>query len=145
MDTKELFKVLIKSYYDKNFEETVNDLLEKNKEQKEYLSKLIASLSGTELDMNENFAKNLQNAILNYSQNHKVVIKIRDCAMDCAVLGTKTKCQKACPFEAILVNEEKHTTFIDNEKCTDCGFCIEACPNSNYIDKVEFIPMMKLL
>jgi Na+-translocating ferredoxin:NAD+ oxidoreductase RNF subunit RnfB len=36
-------------------------------------------------------------------------------------------CQKACPFDAIVVNEHG-MRIIDPNKCTACGACAKACP-----------------
>ncbi len=41
-------------------------------------------------------------------------------------LGT---CERVCPFDAIHVNENG-LTVVDEEKCTACGKCLEACPKN---------------
>ena len=35
-------------------------------------------------------------------------------------------CQKVCPADAIVV--ENNLAWIDPEKCTNCGACVEKCP-----------------
>ena len=47
--------------------------------------------------------------------------------MKCANTGGKTECQCACPFNAIIVDEEANTTYIDKEKCTGCMVCLRNC------------------
>lgn len=37
-------------------------------------------------------------------------------------------CVKACPFDALSVNEKTGAVVVDKEKCTACGKCIDACP-----------------
>jgi Fe-S-cluster-containing dehydrogenase component len=37
-------------------------------------------------------------------------------------------CVKACPFQALSVNEKTSAVVVDKEKCTGCGNCTEACP-----------------
>lgn len=147
MNYKHLLKVITAAYYSDHFEQTVNSLLEENAEDKEQLYKLIDACCGVETKHSSdgNYAMELKKAIQNYSPNNKVVTKFRECGMECADLNGKTCCQKSCAFDAILVNEEKHTTFIDDIKCIGCGFCIEACPNHNFIDRIEFLPMANLL
>lgn len=147
VNNKDLLKVITAAYYSDHFEETINSLLKKNPSEKEHLLKLIAACCGVELEhySETNFAKELNYAIQSYSTSYKIVTKIRECSMDCTDSQGRTCCQKSCAFDAILVDESKHTTYIDNTKCIDCGFCIEACPNKNFADKIEFLPMSKLL
>ncbi len=42
------------------------------------------------------------------------------------------KCEKACKFEAIKV--ENFLAVIDYEKCKNCGKCVEACPQDVIVD-----------
>jgi Fe-S-cluster-containing dehydrogenase component len=37
-------------------------------------------------------------------------------------------CVKACPVEAITIDEDTTAVLVDREKCTSCGACINACP-----------------
>ncbi|HEY8892669.1 MAG TPA: [Fe-Fe] hydrogenase large subunit C-terminal domain-containing protein [Clostridium sp.] len=147
MDKKynEIFKILIKSYYEGNFENEVQKLLSNDNINKEELSAIISSLCGVNVDFSVNYINDLKKAILSYETNHKVVNKIKHCSMDCSDKSGKTKCQSSCPFDAILIDKNNNTTYIDNDKCTDCGFCVEACPSGALLDKIEFIPLINLL
>lgn len=146
MNHNDLFKTLVKAYYENHFEATINSLLSDESEDKEYLTKVISALCGVDVN-NEGISYNeaLKEAITNYASDHKIVIKLKECSMECKTEDGKTNCQKVCAFEAIKVDKEKHTTIIDSTKCIECGFCIEACPNKNFMDKVEFLPLMNLL
>ncbi|MBZ9609599.1 4Fe-4S binding protein [Clostridium estertheticum] len=141
----EIFKSLAKSYYEDNFENKVQELLSKDNINKTELGSVISSLCGVEVDFSHNYIDDLNKAILSYESNYKIVNKIKGCTMDCTDKPGKTKCQASCPFDAILIDNKSNTTYIDNDKCTDCGFCVEACPNGALMDKVEFIPLLNLL
>jgi iron only hydrogenase large subunit-like protein len=141
----ELFKVIVKSYYDEKFEETVDKIMSKDDVNKEELFSVISSLCGTGIAYSDNFMEDLKKSIVAYKMQHKIVNKIKGCSMDCADENGETMCQKSCPFDAIIVDNEKNTTVIDEDKCTDCGFCVEACPNGAIVDRVEFIPLFDLL
>ena len=51
----------------------------------------------------------------------------KSCAFACLGLGT---CVKACMFDAIHIDPVKRIAVVDEEKCTSCGKCVEACPKS---------------
>ena len=141
----EIFKTLLKSYYEDNFEIKVQELLSKDNINKNELSAIISSLCGVDVDFSINYLDDLNKAILSYENSYKIVDRVKDCTMDCADKNGETLCQASCPFDAILIDNKKNTTYIDNDKCTDCGFCVEACPSGALMDKIEFIPLAKLL
>ncbi|WP_291637474.1 [Fe-Fe] hydrogenase large subunit C-terminal domain-containing protein [Clostridium sp.] len=141
----EIFKTLVKSYSEDNFETKVRELLSRDKVNKNELSSIISSLCGVQVDFSHNYIEDLKKAILSYETNHKIVSKIKYCSMDCADNSGKTHCQASCSFDAILIDNKSNTTYIDNDKCTDCGFCVDACPTGALMDKIEFIPLLNLL
>lgn len=47
------------------------------------------------------------------------------CRFACLGLGT---CVNACQFDAIHIDPERHIAVVDEDKCTACGKCAEACP-----------------
>jgi electron transport complex protein RnfB len=55
------------------------------------------------------------------------------CKAGCLGLGT---CERACPFDAIHVNE-KGLAVVDRNKCTGCNICVTECPKN----VIELIPM----
>jgi Fe-S-cluster-containing hydrogenase component 2 len=145
MREKDLFKTIVKAYYENHFEEVITSLVEDNSFDKEERAKVIAALCGVEVNYSTSYAAELKKAIVNYTSQNKVVTRIKPCSMNCTISEGKTSCQSSCAFDAVVMDVEKHTTFIDNSKCTDCGFCIEVCPNKNYIDKIEFMPLANSL
>ena len=48
----------------------------------------------------------------------------KSCAYGCLGLGS---CAAACPFDAIVMNSNGLPA-VDEEKCTACGICVNACP-----------------
>jgi carbon-monoxide dehydrogenase iron sulfur subunit len=39
-----------------------------------------------------------------------------------------TPCIKACPRNALSLDEATETIRLDKVRCTGCGWCLEACP-----------------
>jgi iron only hydrogenase large subunit-like protein len=140
-----LFKEIVNSYYKGNFEEEILSILSTPDINKEDLAAEIASLCGVRLDYSGNYIENLKAAISAYEASHQVVNKLKTCSMDCLDENGKTACQKSCPFDAIFIDKERHTSSIDHDKCTGCGFCVEACQTGALSDRVEFIPLVDLL
>lgn len=141
----DLFKEIVASYYEGSFQKKINTILSDPEVNKEDLARVISSLCGVQLDFTDNYISDLIKVIKSYELKHKVVNKVKICSMDCTVGNQKPRCQASCPFDAIYIDEERHTSSIDPEKCTDCGFCVEACPTGSILDKIEFIPFADLL
>ncbi|NLJ89163.1 MAG: RnfABCDGE type electron transport complex subunit B [Epulopiscium sp.] len=53
------------------------------------------------------------------------------CSYGCLGLGS---CKKVCPFDAIRI--EDGIAVIDEDKCTACGNCVDACPKA----VIELVP-----
>mgnify|MGYP006273106565 FL=1 len=49
------------------------------------------------------------------------------CAFGCLGHGD---CEVVCPFDAITMNHETGLPEVDQQKCTSCGACVEACPRN---------------
>lgn len=141
----DLFKLLINAYYNDSLEEVVDKLIADDKVDKHMLAGEISSLCGVKVEYGENFTEKLKNAIKHYESGAKIVNKVRKCSMDCKTdENGKTKCEESCPFDAIMPDPDGHTTYIDFERCTDCGYCVEACPTGSILDRVEFLPLVSL-
>lgn len=142
-----LFKSLVDAYYKDDFENYIAKLLSDPSIDKDELSSTISSLCGVELKASDssNYFEDLSKAINSYSSRHKIVNKIKDCSMECSDELGKTACQRTCPFDAILIDKEKSTSYIAADLCTDCGLCVDACPSGSILDKVEFMPLSNLL
>lgn len=52
-------------------------------------------------------------------------VAMKACKNACIGCG---KCQKACKFEAITI--ENNLAWIDSEKCKACGMCVSECPKN---------------
>lgn len=145
---KELFKELVSAISNDNFENKVNEIISRNNIEKETLANLISTICGVEVPLSENFSVDLKNAINDYKNNTTsdiIVKKISHCTMSCADENGVSSCQKSCPFDAILIDTETKTTYIDEKLCTGCGLCVDACKNEKLVDKVQFIPLFDLL
>ncbi|WP_368489156.1 [Fe-Fe] hydrogenase large subunit C-terminal domain-containing protein [Clostridium sp. BJN0013] len=141
---RDLFKSIVKSHYDGNFEEKIEEILSQNKLDKEEFCKIISSLCGTNITYSSNFMEELKKAIKSYNKNEKIINKITNCSQECKNSG-ETPCEKSCPFDAIFIHKGKNSPSIDKDKCTDCGFCVDACPSGSIMDTVQFLPLANIL
>lgn len=143
--SKDVFKDIVKAYYNNNLEEKINELLNSDNLDKIKLSNIISSVCGVSVQYDENYIENLKKAISSYNLEHKIVEKISSCSTSCTSNDDERKCQKSCPFDAIIIDTATHSTYIDAEKCVDCGICIDSCEHGNILDKTEFLPFANLL
>ncbi|WBW99341.1 [Fe-Fe] hydrogenase large subunit C-terminal domain-containing protein [Oceanirhabdus sp. W0125-5] len=140
-----LFKSLINAYYEDRFEAEIENILSSEDISKDEFANIISSLCGVDVNFSNEYINDLKKAIKSYKFNDKIVTKVKSCSMKCENAEGKTKCESACPFNAIFVDKKANTTYIDTLKCTDCGFCVDACVNGNILDKAEFLPLANLL
>ena len=142
----DLFDILIKSYYDGNFDETLNKIITCHEKSPQETFEIITSLCGVKVDFDNNYVYNLKKAITNYKVNKKIVEKLECSGTNCNPDANNTYgCQRACPFHAIKFDSDNNTTFIDNNICIDCGICVDFCTNGRILDKIEFLPILDLL
>lgn len=142
---RELFKELLKSYYEDVFEEKLSEIMDKKEIDKESFSTVVSAICGVEVEYSEDFSSDLIRAIENYKQSKKVVLNTNSCVKNCIEVDGKTLCQNACPFDAIILDSETQLPKINIDTCVDCGKCVEACDKNNYIDKIEFLPLVNIL
>lgn len=142
----DLFKKLVKSYYDGDFDTTLNEIMDSTNLNKNEMMSVISSLCGVEVEKDENFIYNLKKAITDYKIREKIVKKMASCSEDCRSTETgKAKCQVACPFNAILDDPIDGSTYIEHDLCTDCGVCVGVCDSGNFLDRKEFLPVLDLI
>lgn len=61
-----------------------------------------------------------------------------------AIVDIKRPCMKACPVDALSINDQKKAV-IDNHKCIQCGACVYQCPFGAIQDKSEIVPIIRKL
>ncbi|MDD7795729.1 [Fe-Fe] hydrogenase large subunit C-terminal domain-containing protein [Clostridium sp. 'White wine YQ'] len=145
-DYEQLFKKLVKSYYDGNFDEVINEILNASESDKKEAMSVISSLCGVEVKQDENYVYNLKRAITEYKIRERIVEKLASCNTSCRKEpGEKTNCQRVCAFDAILEDPLTGGTYIDESLCVDCGMCVEACDSGKLLDRIEFMPILELL
>lgn len=141
----EIFKAIIRAYYEDNLEEKLQQILDEPGIDKIKTSKIIASLCGVSVEYSDNFVNDLRQALENPDITRPIITKIDDCPIECIEAQGKTFCEATCSFDAILADKTNHLVTINQAKCIGCGFCIEACPNKVLMDRSEFIPLIKHL
>lgn len=142
---RQLFKEILKAYYEEIFEEKIEEIMNREDIDKESLSKVISALCGVEVNYSDNFSEDLKFAIKNYQETNKVVINTSPCTKNCVKVDGKIICENACPFDAIIVDKETLLPNISIDLCVNCGICVDSCKNKNFIDKIEFLPILEIL
>lgn len=142
----DMFTLLVKSYYDGNFDETLIRVMGTHEKSPQETFKIITSLCGSNIEYDNNYMYNLKKAITNYSVHKKIVEKIGKCHGSCPKdSNDKFQCQLACPFDAIGYDEKSKSTYINPTQCLDCGLCVDACKDGNILDKIQFLPVVDLI
>ena len=142
----DLFDTLVKSYYEGDFDTTLNRIITCHESSPQETFEIITSLCGVKIEFDNNYLYNLKKAITHYTVQKKVVEKLQCCSDDsCKGDDNKYNCQRACPFDAIYFDEEKGSTEIDEDKCLGCGICVDSCKSGRILDKVQYIPIIDLI
>lgn len=142
----DLFDELVKSYYDGNFDETLNRIIVCHEKSPQETFAIISSLCGVNIKFDNNYVYNLKKAITEYTVNKRLIEKLKDCSVSCTKdKDGKFNCQASCPFDAILYNEKEKSTYIDPTLCLGCGLCVDSCKNGLILDKVQFLPIADLI
>lgn len=142
----DLFDELVKSYYNGNFDETLKRIMVCHKKSPQETFEIIRSLCGVDMEFDNNYVYNLKKAITEYTVNTRLIEKLKGCDESCPRNEDgKFSCQVACPFDAILYDEEERSTYIDNDKCLNCGVCVDSCKHGLILDKVYFLPVLDLM
>lgn len=141
-----IFKELIKAYYNGNFNEKIEEVINTSEEKEEDIFKIITSLCGVSIPYDENYIYNMKKAITNYNVNETLIEKLSCENRNCKVgADGKYNCQRACPFDAIIYDNEKNDIIINNDLCINCGMCIDKCGSGKILDKVQFLPLIDML
>ena len=143
-----LYKKLVKAYYDRNFEEVFKDILNNEFESKERAKEVLSILCGVENTHTMDdyiFTQEVINAIIQNQVRKKIVQKVNSCNEDCEIVEGKSKCQRVCPFDAILRSPIGNDKWVDEQLCVNCGKCVQACNRGNYLETPQFLPLANLL
>lgn len=143
-----IYKQLVSAYYNNCFEETLDQVLNKEFDNKEEGKKIIASLCGVEADTSLEDYKFIYNVIDSITQNRvkeKILEKVRSCEKDCENKDGKSKCQGVCPLDAIVRKPLTNEKYIEEDKCVSCGRCVQVCDSGNYLETSQFLPLAQLL
>ena len=142
----DLFDELVKSYYEGNFDETLTRIMVCHEKSPQETFAIISSLCGVDIKFDNNYIYNLKKAITEYTVHTRLIEKIKGCHESCSKdENDKFSCQASCPFDAILYDKKEKSTYIDSERCLNCGLCVDSCKQGLFLDKVYFLPVADLI
>lgn len=142
-----IYKQLVWSYYNNCFEETLEQVLSKEFENKAEGKDVIATLCGVDVSHELDDYKFIYQVIDSITQNRvkeKILQKVKACETDCENFNGKSKCQSICPLDAIVKKPLSNEKFIEEEKCISCGRCVTVCDSGNYLETSQFLPLAEL-
>lgn len=142
----DLFDTLVKAYYEGNFDDTLDNIMVCHEKSPQDTFNIITSLCGVDVKFDNNYKYNLKKAITTHAVTQKIVKKLDCSSTNCSKdNNNKFTCQRACPFNAIMFDNNNNSTYINNDICINCGICIDSCKNGRILDKVEFFPIIDLI
>ena len=142
----DLFDILVKSYYNGNFDDTLSRIMVCHEFSPQETFKIVTSLCGVSLEFDNNYVYNMKKAITNYAVNKRFIEKLDSCNINCKQnKDKKFNCQAACPFDAILYDDNNKSTYINYDLCVGCGLCIDSCKDGKLLDKIDIIPIIDLI
>ena len=118
----DIFKDLVKSAYDGNLKEGIEQLKQQG---------------GAEMEEYIHYATG-------GGDPGRVVFKVKNCGHNCGCADANGDCQVSCLMEAIE-RDEQGNVVINGSSCTDCGECVSICQHDCLVDKKEFIPLVEIL
>lgn len=140
-----LFQRIIKAWYDGALDAALDKIMNEAGADVEVTRKTVARLCGVEISPEAPLAEGIKTALMHYTQNHRVVAPARLCFGKCLGRNNGEPCRKACPFNAIIVDSASGALTIDEDRCTGCGLCVDACPDGVMADAVEVVPALRAL
>ena len=142
----DLFDELVKSYYEGDFDETLTRIMVCHEKSPQETFSIISSLCGANIKFDNNYVYNLKKAITEYTVHSRLIEKVKGCSESCSKNEKgKFSCQASCPFDAILYDKKEKATYIDPDRCLNCGLCVDSCKNGLILDKVQFLPIIDLI
>ncbi len=142
----DLFDTLVRSYYEGNFDNTLSRIMVCHEVSPQETFKIVTSLCGVSLEFDNNYVYNIKKAITNYTVNKRFIEKLDNCNINCKQnKDKKFNCQAACPFDAILYDDNNKSTYINYDLCIGCGLCIDSCKDGKLLDKIDIIPIVDLI
>lgn len=143
-----IYKQLVSAYYNNSFEETLQQILNTEFEDKSEGKEVIATLCGVDTLVTKDdyqFIFEIIDSITNKRVREKIVQKVHSCGEDCENTNGKSKCQSICPLDAIVKIPLTNDKYINEDLCINCGRCISVCDNGNYLETSQFLPLAQLL
>ncbi len=143
---RNLYKQLVKSYYEGNFDEEFDRILNHTEYKREATLKLISALCNQEIDINapDNEVKTqVIYAITNYKVKEKIAKQlISNSNLDSEV---KENCKSLCPLNSILDDPISCDTILQTKACVDCGLCDVQVQLKGLFDSDSLLPVAELL
>ncbi len=143
---RNLYKQLVKSYYEGNFDDEFDRILNHTEYKREATLKLISLLCNHEIDVNAPDSE-IKTEVIYAITNYKIKEKIAKQLLNSEKLDTKEKenCKSICALNSILDDPISCDKLFHTTACVDCGLCDVQVQLKGLYDASSLLPVAELI
>ncbi len=143
---RNLYKQLVKSYYEGNFDDEFDRILNHTEYKRESTLKLISILCNQEIDVEAPDSEvkiQVIQAITNYKIKEKIAKQLL--TNDNLDIVEKENCKSICALNSILDDPISCDTLLQTTACVDCGLCDVQVQLKGLYDTNALLPVAEML
>ncbi|GAB6100675.1 [Fe-Fe] hydrogenase large subunit C-terminal domain-containing protein [Halanaerocella petrolearia] len=148
----EIFREIVKRGWEEDLtNHNLDQLAQEIKKEYGYQDKDISFIKdhirvalGLDSTAEESFSNEIEEALNSDDIDRPIVTKIDGICQQCGEEFDEIDCYDSCKYEAQMYRRTEGPIVV-NDKCLSCGRCVTSCSFGALADKIEFVPLIKLL